>query len=111
MVRGPASLYGRQVFCEAIQRAGPTTPVRIARRDRLEDALVQGQLRLPLVLLEGHRQQRFGTSGLACRICPVPVEDESFRLDDLAKGALRPMVGAFGRTHVDSIGAARADIE
>src|SRR5437762_14190392 len=49
----------RQVFGEAVQAAGPAALMRIARGDRLEHGLVQGELRLRAVLGEAHRQQRF----------------------------------------------------
>src|SRR5262249_53932201 len=50
-VFGLTPLDRRQVFPETLQRAGPATPVRVTCRDRLEDGLMQGQLRLALVLL------------------------------------------------------------
>src|SRR5262245_41903076 len=82
----------------------------MTRRDGLEAGLVQRQLRLPLVLLERYRQQRFGTSGIALRICPVPGHDESFRLDDLAIDALRPVIVTLGPAHVEAVGAAGSDV-
>src|SRR5207247_10908810 len=75
-----------QVSGEAIQGFGPATHMLVADRDRLEDGLMHGELRLLTEFGEGHRHQRF-VPGLACCIFKGIGEDESLRLHDLAINA------------------------
>src|SRR5439155_24135498 len=98
----------RQVFGEAVQAAGPAALMRIARGDRLEDGLVQGELRLRAVLGEAHRQHRF-VAGLALRVLPGPGEHEPLGLHDFAIDTPQPVVGALRRAHAEADGASRAD--
>src|SRR5208282_6585950 len=84
--------------------------MRVARGDRFEDRLMQGELGLAVVLLEGQRQGSFGAGEIALSIRPAPHHDESFRWDDLAIDALHPMIVAVGTAHVDPVGAAGAQL-
>src|SRR5713101_1430301 len=83
--------------------------MRIARRDRFEAGLMQPELRLPTLILEGQRQDGLGTSWISLRIGPAPDHHEPLRRYDLAIDALRPMI-TVGPEHVDSISAARAQL-
>src|SRR5437016_13733271 len=62
-----------QVFVETIQAARPAVLMPVARRDRLERRLVQGELRLRTLLGEAHRQQHCVT-GLPSASTQVQVQ-------------------------------------
>src|SRR6266851_5565342 len=108
VIRALTELNRCQVFSEPIERAVPAAAMLIASSNRFEDRLMQRQPGLSFMFLKRDRQQVFRARGIAFRICPTAGHNESFRLDDLAKDALRPMVITLGPAHVDSISAARA---
>src|ERR1700676_3390990 len=62
----------RQVFAEAIERGAPSAVVHIARGDRFEDRVVQGELGLAANILEQQRHRRFGARRISLRIGPAP---------------------------------------
>src|SRR5271156_5390917 len=82
----------------------------VACRDGLEDRLMQGEFGLVTECIEGHSQNRFGLPRFAVRVGPAPGGDETFRLGDFAKHALRPMIIAVGSAHVKAIRAACARV-
>src|SRR2546427_2959058 len=62
-----------QVFVETIQAARPAVMMPVARRDRLERRLVQGELRLRTLLGEAHRHQH-SVTGLPSASTQVQVQ-------------------------------------
>jgi hypothetical protein len=99
-----------QIFSEAIEAAVPTASMTVSSSTGFEQRLMQRQPRLPFVFLKRDRQQSLGAGGIALCVRPAPRHNQSFRLGYLAKGTLRPMNLAVGSEHMDSIGAASAQI-
>src|SRR5713101_6764757 len=100
----------RQIFGKTLQRAGPSAVMRIARRDRLEKNLMQGQFGLSAEIFEGYRQQRFRLGRATFRIRPDIGANKSLRLDDLAIYTLLPKVSAVCGAQAKPIGAAASEI-
>src|SRR6266478_3471259 len=84
--------------------------MRFAGGIGLKDDLMQRHLGLSSLLLKSYGRSRFRTDWVAFRVHPAAGEDDSFRLDDFAVNVLRPVVFAFRRLHMDSAGAARAEV-
>ena len=70
------------MFGEALESTGPAAVVLLARRDRVEDGLVQGEPRLAAEIGEGHGHQRRG-AGITRRVVRDVGQDEPLRRGDL----------------------------
>src|ERR1700693_5973677 len=86
----PWQLSGpHRVFGEAVEAAVPAPLMPVTLSDGLEDRLVEGHLRLALVLGEGDRHQGFMA---AAAVLAIPGEgiDQALGLHDFAKDAALP---------------------
>src|SRR5580658_2998014 len=94
-------VQGRQIFREALDRAGPAIAMVVAGLDRFKGLLTQRQPGLAAQIGEGNRDQRF-VAERAVRIFVRPGEGQPLRLEDFTETASDPMLNAVRRDHADA---------
>src|SRR5439155_6396985 len=99
----------RDVVGKALESAGPTALMRIARQDRLKDALVQSELCLAADIGEGHGDQCL-VARIAVGVFRGISEDKPLRLDDLAIDPALAVLAPVGRAHQAEPSGARPDV-